>query len=161
MPTVYARVTPNDGYQVIRQQFQQVLDKISDQNKREKMIQADKSLVDINLAVCDRFDYDTAKLSAILTELRVRNHMDDKPTKVAFGIGNNQLEVAEYWVNYAAEAVAYQKIQDYTPQVYSVTDLSSPILSSKAKLKADLNGLTSKVLQAKAEVRKALNQYDK
>lgn len=157
VPTVYGRVTPNDNYQTTRQQFKQALDKISDSGKRDKLIQADKILLEINQAICERFDDDMAKLSAILTELRVRENMEDKLTKVAFGQKDNQIEIAEYWVNYAAEAIAYQKIQDYTPQIYSTTDLSSSVLNSKARLKGDLNVLISKILQAKDEVRKALN----
>lgn len=149
VPAVSARVTPNDIYQAKREQFQVSLDKVGDPQQRDKLIQADKLLVQINQNVCNRFDADVLKMSAILTELRSRLNMEGGSTKVAFGQGDNQIEVAEYWLNYAAEAVAYQKIQDYAPTV--------SVLSSKNSLKGDLGVLRGKILRARSEVKKALD----
>lgn len=156
--TVYARVTPNDTYQAKREQFEQTLSKISDSAKRQKIEQADQLLYDINQKVCSKFDQDLAKLSAILEELKRREGVTE--TIVAFGQGETPLDTAAYWLNYAAEAVAYQRIQDYTPQI-SVSNLSSPTINSMTKLKGDLGTLRGKILRAKAEVKKALDSYEK
>lgn len=76
-------------------------------------------------------------------------------TVVAFGQGDTPLDNAAYWVNYAQEAIAYQKIQDYTPQVNS-SDPSAGISNSQANLRSSLVGLQQKIIKAKNEVKKAL-----
>lgn len=152
--TTYARVTPNDIYQESRQQFESQLAKISDPVKREKVKQADQTLYDINQKVSNRFDSDVAKLAAILEELKSRKNVTK--TVVAFGQGDTPLDNAAYWVNYAAEAVAFQKIQSYTPQING-NDISGPINSSKNGLKGNLGVLAGKILKAKGEVQKAIN----
>ena len=152
VPVVYGRATPNDTYQAKRDSFQKVLDDTKDVSKRNQLISADKTLVQINQAVCLRFEGEVNKLVAIMSELKIRKGIADLPTVVAYGVAKNQLESADYWINFAAEAVAYQKSQDYTP-------LAS-IVTSKNELKGDLQVLAGKVLKAKSEVSKALN-YEK
>lgn len=159
LPTkISARVTPNDYYQSSRQQFENQLAKIQDPAKRDKVNQADQMLYDINQNVSSRFDGDVAKLSAILEELKSRKNVTK--TVVAFGQGDTPLDNAAYWVNYAAEAVAYQKIQDYTPQISS-TNFLSPINSSQNSLRGSLEVLKGKIIKAKGEVQKAINYVQK
>lgn len=145
---VNARITPNDTYQVKRESFQKILDDTKDVSKRNQLISADKALVQINQGVCIRFEGDINKLGALMEELKRRLDLDGKPTVVAYGATRNQIESADYWVNFAAEAVAYQKSQDYTPLV--------SISASKNELKGDLQDLAGKILHAKVEVTKAL-----
>lgn len=152
--TIYARVTPNDIYQEGRQQFENQLSKFSDPAKRDKVKQVDQALYDINQKVSSRFDGDVAKLSAILEELKSRKNVTK--TVVAFGQGDTPLDNAAYWVNYAAEAVAYQKIQSYAPQING-NDITGPINSSKSELRGSLGVLAGKILKAKGEVAKAIN----
>lgn len=156
--TVYARVTPNDIYQQKRAAFEAQLNKISDAGKRDNVKQADQLLYDINQRVCAKFDEDLNKLSVILEELKRRNGVTE--TVVAFGQGDTQLDSAAYWLNYAAEAVAYQKIQDYTPTL-NLSNLSGSFTIEINSLKGDLGVLKNKILRAKSEVKKAINQYDK
>lgn len=156
--TVFARVTPNDIYQQNRAAFEAQLNKISDPSKKDKVTQADQMLYDINQAVCARFDQDLTNLSAILEELKRRNGVTE--TVVAFGQGDTQIDTAAYWLNYAAEAVAYQKIQDYTPTL-NLSNLGGSITNSLNELKGDLGVLKNKILRAKAEVKKAVEAYDK
>lgn len=156
--TVYARVTPNDIYQQKRAAFEAQLNKISDPSKKDKVTQADQMLYDINQKVCTRFDQDLTNLSAILEELKRRNHVTE--TVVAFGQGDTQIDTAAYWLNYAAEAVAYQKIQDYTPTL-NLSNLAGSITNSTNELKGDLGMLKGKILRAKSEVKKAIEAYDK
>jgi len=144
---VSARVTPNDYYQQSRANFESQLSKISDVGKRDKVKQ-----------VCSRFDEDLNKLSVILEELKRRNGVTE--TVVAFGQGDTQLDTAAYWLNYAAEAVAYQKIQDYTPSL-NLSSLSGSFTIQINSLKGDLGVLKNKILRAKSEVKKAVDQYDK
>ncbi|OGE44355.1 hypothetical protein A3B45_03695 [Candidatus Daviesbacteria bacterium RIFCSPLOWO2_01_FULL_39_12] len=155
---VSARVTPNDYYQQSRANFESQLSKISDVGKRDKVKQADQLLYDINQKVCSRFDEDLNKLSVILEELKRRNGVTE--TVVAFGQGDTQLDTAAYWLNYAAEAVAYQKIQDYTPSL-NLSSLSGSFTIQINSLKGDLGVLKNKILRAKSEVKKAVDQYDK
>lgn len=156
-PIVFARVTPNDYYQKSRANFESQLLKITDSIKREKVNQADQMLYDINQKVCLRFDQDLVNLSAVLEELKKRNGVTE--TVVAFGQGDTQIDSAAYWLNYAAEAVAYQKIQDYTPSL-NLSNLSGSITYRMNELKGDLGALKNKILKAKNEVKKAVEAYE-
>lgn len=99
------------------------------------------SLDDSNQKVCSRFEADVVKLAAIMEELRRRKGITE--TRVAFGGVDTQIKSADYWITSAAEAVAYQRIQKY---------------SSKNELRSSLEVLKSKILKAKAEVGKSLNE---
>lgn len=100
-----------------------------------------EALNQINQKVCDRFEGDVLKLAAIMEELRSRKGILE--TRVAFGGIETQVESADYWITYAAEALAYQRAQKY---------------SSKNVLKNSLEILKNKILKAKGEVGKALNE---
>lgn len=97
------------------------------------------SLDEINQKVCSRFEEDTARLAGIMEEVRVR--LGIKETRVAFGGIDDQIKSADYWVTYAAEAIAYQRAQKF---------------SSIGELRSSLEVLKGKVLKAKGEVGKAL-----
>lgn len=99
------------------------------------------SLYQINQKVCNRFEADVIKMAAIMEELRRRKGILE--TRVAFGGVDTPIENADYWVTYAAEAVAYQRAKQYT---------------LKSELRYSLEGLKGKILKAKGEVRKALNE---
>lgn len=99
------------------------------------------SLDQINQKVCSRFEGDMVKLAAIMEELRRRKGITE--TRVAFGGVDTQIKSADYWITSAAEAVAYQRAQKY---------------SSAAQLRSGLEVLKNKVLKAKNEVGKALNE---
>ncbi len=102
---------------------------------------ATPTLNEVNQKVCDRFEMDTVKLAAIMEELRRRKGITE--TRVAFGGINTQIKSADYWVTYAAEAIAYQRNQKYF---------------SKNELKGSLEVLKNKILKAKGEVSEALNE---
>lgn len=95
----------------------------------------------INQKVCTRFEDDLSKLAAIMEELRRRKGIQE--TRVAFGGVDTAIEGADYSITYAAEAVAFQRAQKF---------------SSSSKLKYSLEGLRGKILKAKVEVGKALNE---
>lgn len=154
--TTFARVTPGDIYQEKRQAFEQSLSKISDPKQKEAIREIDGLLYQTNQSVCDRFEKDILKMSAILQELRRRLDVEGKPTVVAFGAGRNEIEDAEYWVNWAAEAVAYQRIQDYTPRISTESSVGPAIKVSTTNLRSNLNGLAAKIIKAKGEVGQAL-----
>ena len=99
------------------------------------------SLDEINQKVCSRFEEDTARLAGIMEELRRRKGIQE--TRVAFGGVDTQIESADYWITYAAEAIAFQR---------------SKKPDSSVTLKIQLNTLVGKVIRAKNEVRKALNE---
>ncbi|MEK7616445.1 MAG: hypothetical protein AAB414_00115 [Patescibacteria group bacterium] len=99
------------------------------------------SLDEVNQKVCNRFEEDAARLAAIMEELRERKGITE--TRVAFGGVDSQIEAADYWITYAAEAIAFQR---------------SKKTDSQTTLKAQLNTLAGKVLRAKNEVKKALNE---
>ncbi len=102
---------------------------------------ATTSLDDVNQKVCNRFEGDMVKLAAIMEELRKRKGITE--TRVAFGGVDTQIKSADYWITSAAEAIAYQRAQKY---------------SSQAQLRNSLEVLKNKILKAKGEVRKALNE---
>lgn len=104
---------------------------------------ASVSLDMVNQKVCNRFEGDVVKLAAIMEELRRRQGITE--TRVAFGGVDTQIESADYWITSAAEAVAYQRAQKY---------------SSTSQLKYSLQNLRNKILKAKAEVGKALNETE-
>lgn len=155
---VFARVTPNDIYKQKRAAYEANLSKITDPTKKQAVIKADQTLNEINQSVCIRFDADIAKLSAILEEVKAREGVID--TVVAYGRGDTPLDNAAYYLNYAAEAVAYQKIQDYTPQIGS-NNFDKAVISSKNNLRANLITVQGKILKAKSEIKKALVYYEK
>lgn len=95
----------------------------------------------VNQKVCSRFEADMVKLAAIMEELRRRKGITE--TRVAFGGVDTQIESADYWITSAAEAIAFQRAQKY---------------SSKTQLRSSFLGLKNKILKAKIEVGKALNE---
>lgn len=99
------------------------------------------SLDGVNQKVCTRFEEDVSRMAAIMEELRVRKGIQE--TRVAFEGVDTLIENGDYWVTYAAEAIAYQKAEEY---------------SSPAKLRSALEVLKGKILRAKKEVGKALNE---
>jgi hypothetical protein len=99
------------------------------------------SLDQINQKVCDRFEEDLSKLAAIMEEVRRREGILE--TTVAFGGVDTPIEIADYQITYAAEALAFQKARKNS----SVSDLKSSLL-----------GLKSKILQAKKAVGGVLNE---
>ncbi len=104
-------------------------------------VQAAPTLDQVNQKVCDRFEEDLSRLAAIMEELRRRKGITE--TRVAFGGIDDAIKSADYEITYAAEALAYQRAQK---------------ASSVGQLRSSLQGLRSKILQAKAEVGKALNE---
>ncbi|MBI4035820.1 hypothetical protein HY383_02640 [Candidatus Daviesbacteria bacterium] len=102
---------------------------------------ASVSLDMVNQKVCSRFEADMVKLAAIMEELRRRKGITE--TRVAFGGVDTQIESADYWITSAAEAIAFQRAQKY---------------SSKTQLRSSFLGLKNKILKAKIEVGKALNE---
>lgn len=102
---------------------------------------AQTNLDQINQKVCNRFEEDIQRLGAIMTELKDRNGITE--TRVAFGGSDTPIKAADYWVNYAAEALAFQRAQNY---------------SSQNQLKSNLETLRGKILRAKTEVGKALDE---
>jgi hypothetical protein len=152
--TVSARYTPEDAYQEKRAVYDAALAKISDSAKVEKIKQADSLLNQINQSVTFRFDEEINRLGAIMMEVRRRQGITE--TRVAFGGVETDIEQADYWVNYAAEAVAYQKIQDYTPQFSSESQAKGAITASMNNLENDLEILKGKILKAKTEVGKVI-----
>jgi len=99
------------------------------------------SLDQVNQKVCDRFEEDVSRMAAIMEE--VRNRKGIKETRVAFGGIDTQVKSADYWITFAAEAIAYQRAQKY---------------SAKGQLRSSLEVLKGKILRAKNEVRKALDE---
>lgn len=97
------------------------------------------SLDQVNQKVCNRFEGDVLKLAAIMEELRRRKGITE--TRVAFGGADTPIKNADYWVTYAAEALAFQRAQKY---------------SSAGQLRSSLEVLKGKILKAKGEVGKAL-----
>lgn len=99
------------------------------------------SLDEVNQKVCDRFEEDVSRMAAIMEEVRRRKGITE--TRVAFGGIDDQIKSADYWITYAAEAIAFQRAQKY---------------SSKQQLRSHLEVLKGKVLRAKNEVGEALNE---
>lgn len=97
------------------------------------------SLDDVNQKVCSRFEEDVSRLAAIMEELRRRKGIVE--TRVAFGGVDTPIKSADYWITFAAEAVAFQRAQEY---------------SSKNELRYSLEVLKNKILRAKTEVGKAV-----
>lgn len=95
----------------------------------------------INQKVCDRFEEDLNKMAGIMEEVRRRKGITE--TRVAFGGIDTPIKLADYQITYAAEALAYQRVQKY---------------SSKDSLRYSLEILKGKISQAKNEVGKALNE---
>lgn len=94
----------------------------------------------VNQKVCDRFEEDTARLAGIMDEVRRRKGITE--TRVAFGGIDDQIKSADYQITFAAEAIAFQRAQKY---------------STAKQLRSSLETLKGKVLRAKTEVGKALD----
>ncbi len=95
----------------------------------------------VNQKVCDRFEEDIARLAGIMDEYRDREGITE--TRVAFGGIDTPVKSADYQITYAAEAIAFQRAQNYT---------------SPDSLKYSLNVLVGKVLKAKGKVGKVLDE---
>lgn len=102
---------------------------------------AANTLDQVNQKVCDRFEGDISKLAAIMEEVRRRKGVTE--TRVAFGGVDTPIKNADYQVTFVAEALAYQRAQKY---------------SSKSQLQNSLEVLKNKILRAKGEVKKVLNE---
>lgn len=101
---------------------------------------ASTNLDQINQKVCDRFEEDTSRLAGIMDEVRRRKGITE--TRVAFGGVDTSVKAADYQITYAAEAIAYQRAQNY---------------SNVGSLKYSLQVLAGKVLKAKGEVGKVID----
>ena len=101
------------------------------------------NLDQVNQKVCTRFEEDVSRLAAIMDQLKERNGITE--TRVAFGGSDTPIKSADYWVNFAAEAIAFQRVQKY---------------SSKSQLKYGLETLKGKILTAKNAVGKALTSNE-
>lgn len=101
------------------------------------------SLDFVNQKVCNRFEEDVSRLAAIMEELRNRKGITE--TRVAFGGSDTPIKSADYFVNFAAEAIAYQRVQKY---------------SSNSQLRSSLEVLKGKILKAKVEVGRALDSNE-
>lgn len=99
------------------------------------------SFYQANQKVCDRFEGDILKLAAIMEELRRRKGISE--TRVAFGGVDTKIKSADYQITYVAEALAFQRAKKNT---------------SKAQLKISLEVLKNKILKAKNDVGKALDE---
>lgn len=104
-------------------------------------VSAFTNLDEVNQKVSLRFEEDTSRLAAIMEELRDRKGIIE--TRVAFGGIDNQIKSADYWITYTAEAIAFQR---------------SKKPDSEVALKSQLQILAGKVIRAKNEVRKALDE---
>lgn len=155
---VLARTTPEDIRRERAAEFQNSLAKIPDPAKKQLVLQGNELFNEINQKVCSRFDVDVARMAAVLEELKSRQGVTK--TIVAYGQGNTPLDTAAYYLNYAAEAVAYQKAQDYTPAINS-GNLKPAFNASLNNLNSNLQILQNKILKAKAEVQKAIIYYEK
>lgn len=89
----------------------------------------------VNQKVSSRFEEDLSRLSAIMDEVRSRQGILE--TRVAFGGVDTPIKEADYWITYAAEAIAYQRAQKF---------------SSSNQLRSSLEVLKGKILRAKREV---------
>lgn len=98
------------------------------------------NLDQVNQKVCDRFEEDTSRLAGIMDEVRRRKGITE--TRVAFGGIDDQIKSADYQITYVAEAIAFERAQKF---------------SSVSGLRSSLEVLRQKVLRAKIEVKKALN----
>ncbi len=156
--TTLARVTPDDIYQSRRSDFKANLSKIQDPVKKQLVVTADQALKDINQSVCARFQNDLNRMAAVMEEEKSRQNITN--TVVAYGQDNTPLDSAAYYLNYAAEALAYQKSQDYTPNIAG-GNLTGAINNSSNNLRSSLGILQGKILRAKVEVKKALDYYEK
>lgn len=78
-------------------------------------------------------------MAGIMEEVKRRQGITE--TRVAFGGSDTPIKNADYWVTYAAEAIAFERAQKF---------------SSKDELQYSLETLKNKVLRAKGEVGKAL-----
>lgn len=104
-------------------------------------VSAQANLYQINQRVCDRFEEDVSRLAAIMEEVRSRKGITE--TRVAFGNVDTPIKSADYWITYAAEAIAYQRAQKS---------------SSQSALRSNLETLKGKVLRAKTQVGKVLEE---
>lgn len=100
---------------------------------------AGPSLDEVNQKVCNRFEEDTARLAAIMEEVRERLGITE--TRVAFGGIDDAIKSADYQITFAAEAIAFQRAQKY---------------STAKQLRSSLETLKGKVLRAKVQVGKVL-----
>lgn len=97
------------------------------------------NLDEINKRVCDRFEEDLNKLAAIMDEVRARKGITE--TRVAFGGVDTPIKSADYQVTFAAEAIAFERVQKF---------------STTSQLKYSLESLKQKILRAKVEVGRAI-----
>lgn len=97
------------------------------------------SLDSINQKVCDRFEEDLNKMAAVMDEARERHGITE--TRVAFGGVDTPIKSADYQVTFAAEAIAFERVQKF---------------STTSQLKYSLESLKQKILRAKVEVGKAI-----
>jgi hypothetical protein len=153
MPNLaWARTTPNDLYQEKRAGFENTLSRFQDPAKKSQVLKLDQQLKETNLKIAVRFEEETLKLGAVMEEYKRRQGI--KETRVAYGNVDSAIEQADYWVNYAAEAVAYQKIADYTPYGVSENNISASANSAINTIRLDYSVLRGKIMRAKSEVAK-------
>ena len=103
----------------------------------------------INQKNCDRFEENVLRMAAIMEEVRSRKGITE--TRVAFGGSDTPIKSADYYVNFAAEAIAFQRVQSFDSlRLEKSTGLFS--------LRTSLETLKNKILTAKNAVGRTLNE---
>jgi hypothetical protein len=146
---IQARTTPQETVDQQKADFDQRTKNYSPQNK-QKLLDYQQKIADLNKKITDDWEKNLFRQGQILEEYTSR-----KKINLAMGskdgINRNlqdPIQNAQYWLNFAHEAVAYQASQKYLITPTAESSINSNITSKISSLQSDLTGLKAKVLKS-------------
>jgi hypothetical protein len=146
---IHARTTPQDIKNQQQAEYNQKINNYTPENK-QKIETYSQKIADLNAKITKEWEENLLRQGQILEEYTRRKDLKLKMGS-SNGINRNlsdPIENAQYWLNYAHEAVAYQAAGDYIINLSGEKNINSDISSKISALQSDINGLRGKVLKS-------------
>jgi hypothetical protein len=144
---ILARTTPEDIVNAQKDTYNQKVQSYSAQDK-QKLTTAGQAIAQFNKQKTDQLEQLMIRQGEILDEYIHRSGI--KPQYETDGIHrmDTPVDVAEYWLTYAHEAVAYQAAKVYVFNLTGESNTKGDINSQINILQSDLNTLRGKVIKS-------------
>ena len=154
-----ARTTPADIISSQREVYNQRLKTYSSQSQN-KLTDYDKKIADLNKKITQELEANLLRQGQVLEEYSRRQNLD-LSMGGKDGISRNlqnPTENAQYWLNFAHEAAAYQAAQVYIINLTGEANINRDINSQVSSLEGDINILRGKVLKSQKIIAELVNK---
>lgn len=144
--TIYARVTPQDRIDELRQRLEERVKNYSNTNK-ENLLNISSQIEKMNKEKAEELERNMALQGAILDEYERR-----------LGKESERVKNARYWITFAHEAVAYQAGKVYIFELSGESNLKSDILRTVNKFESELNYARGTAVKSQKLLKELVNE---